>query len=875
MLLSHAVLAVVYGGLLAAARPGQGHGHAQADWTHRYEGFEAGADGQEYARENGNVAREGGSWQWVPDAPQMVMGAQIPYAGEPHLPRPHPPPPHDGPVEPPHAPPYPPGPEPPETGPAPPPHNPHPGPPPDGEKLTIYQFLESNPMFTRLFKLVNYTEEITNLLNDTSAELTFFALPDWAFPHRPHHPHPKKGADTCGESGDVDDVVGILSTAEGIVDLGTDKSDKDKKEIIKAILKAVFKYETLRVAYNSSQLASNVTYPTALTLRDGSLDGEPLRVRIGTHPKPFPDFQGVNVNVISHIVHPNIKTANGYVHVVNKPVTPPPSIFQLGFLFPEAFSTLTSALQRVELTDAVDWHDVRNSDGKHTVEGSPAVTFFAPTNRAFERLPTRLRHFLFSPFGEKALKKLLQFHIVPELVLHADYIHGVSDSDTTRRAWGDEDAFGIYDHLAHNEDASLLGESAKKCKGQRGAKRVTKLGAEPPRAYGAQPQPWASDAPYEPQGNGYEHPHPIPPQSPYHGPWHMPPPPPPPFREHSGYANQGYGSFYPPSPHHHPEWPHHPGYTEYGPHFPPPPPHHAPFEHGPHHGPLPPPPPPFHPPYEHGPEMPPHFPPPPPHHGPYEHDHHYHGPLPPPPPPPPFHPPFEHGPHVPPHFPPPPHHGPYEYDYHHHGPLPPPPPPPPFHPPFEHGPQDPPHFPPPPPPPFHHAPYEHEHGPHPPPPPFHPPFEHGPQFPPHFPPHHPPFSQGPITPPHCPSQAEQPHALPRPKVVYTRNTTHPTLLANHSVNVFVVQYEVPFWPPGKHAPIYNTGTFAQTSFVKVSDIPTRNGVLHIVDQLLNPRKTLPPPPGSPEASEQPVSDAGPRDDWEDWEDWLPQWANED
>ena len=54
-----------------------------------------------------------------------------------------------------------------------------------------------------------------------------------------------------------------------------------------------------------------------------------------------------------------------------------------------------------------------------TVQGSPATTVFAPTNKAFQRLPKKLRLFLFSPFGEHVLKKLLQFHIVPEFVLHS------------------------------------------------------------------------------------------------------------------------------------------------------------------------------------------------------------------------------------------------------------------------------------------------------------------------------------------------------------------------------------------------------------------------------------------------------------------------
>jgi len=43
------------------------------------------------------------------------------------------------------------------------------------------------------------------------------------------------------------------------------------------------------------------------------------------------------------------------------------------------------------------------------------VTVFAPTNRAFEKLPRKLKLFLFSPFGERILQKLLRYHIVPDM----------------------------------------------------------------------------------------------------------------------------------------------------------------------------------------------------------------------------------------------------------------------------------------------------------------------------------------------------------------------------------------------------------------------------------------------------------------------------
>ncbi len=67
------------------------------------------------------------------------------------------------------------------------------------------------------------------------------------------------------------------------------------------------------------------------------------------------------------------------------------------------------------MTDDVDWHWVKES---HTLEGAPAVTFFAPTNRAFRSLPPKLRLFLFSPFGARALKKILAYHVVPDYVFH-------------------------------------------------------------------------------------------------------------------------------------------------------------------------------------------------------------------------------------------------------------------------------------------------------------------------------------------------------------------------------------------------------------------------------------------------------------------------
>jgi len=70
----------------------------------------------------------------------------------------------------------------------------------------------------------------------------------------------------------------------------------------------------------------------------------------------------------------------------------------------------TTALQRSGLLDEVD---LRWEHGEGLV-GSRLVTVFAPLNHAFDRLPERLRFYLFSPFGKHALRKLLEYHIAPD-----------------------------------------------------------------------------------------------------------------------------------------------------------------------------------------------------------------------------------------------------------------------------------------------------------------------------------------------------------------------------------------------------------------------------------------------------------------------------
>jgi len=85
----------------------------------------------------------------------------------------------------------------------------------------------------------------------------------------------------------------------------------------------------------------------------------------------------------------------------------------------------TSALQKVRLEDDLDWYYKRsdNKKKKGRFVGAPVVTSFIPDNEAWEKLPRNLVIYLFSPFGEKALTKILKYHVVPNYIVHAEWIY--------------------------------------------------------------------------------------------------------------------------------------------------------------------------------------------------------------------------------------------------------------------------------------------------------------------------------------------------------------------------------------------------------------------------------------------------------------------
>ena len=56
-------------------------------------------------------------------------------------------------------------------------------------------------------------------------------------------------------------------------------------------------------------------------------------------------------------------------------------------------------------------------------------TVFAPSNFAFQKLGPKINGFLFSSYGQKYLKALLEYHVVANQTLYSDAYYAVDSVD--------------------------------------------------------------------------------------------------------------------------------------------------------------------------------------------------------------------------------------------------------------------------------------------------------------------------------------------------------------------------------------------------------------------------------------------------------------
>ncbi|KAL7418886.1 hypothetical protein Q5752_006570 [Cryptotrichosporon argae] len=321
----------------------------------------------------------------------------------------------------------------------------------DKAALTIWQILNEDPhSFSKLVKIINFANKTIDVLDDKDIQITFFAPNNDALT-LPKHGHHDDDDELFGElirnpslpllSAALDSPTFSLAGVDSGDDDNDDKDHQHRIELLRKLAYDVLKYHGIPKAYTAQELAQNSTIATALKAHDGSYAGLHRRIRIEKSIVP----PSLKLNFYAKVLVSDIKARNGVVHTLDHPLLPPGSIIEELFLFPEHFSTLTSSIQKIHARHSVDYgYDRERSEpGKPRFHGAGLATLFAPNNAAFAALPPRLKFYLFSPFGERALGKLLAYHYVPHTLLLSELVyHEKHDHDH------DHD----HDHGKHGHD---------------------------------------------------------------------------------------------------------------------------------------------------------------------------------------------------------------------------------------------------------------------------------------------------------------------------------------------------------------------------------------------------------------------------------------
>jgi uncharacterized surface protein with fasciclin (FAS1) repeats len=245
-----------------------------------------------------------------------------------------------------------------------------------------------------LAKLIDEFDDIVDFLNSTKANVTIFAPTNKAFAKIP----------------------------------------KDGKKPPKELIEKVLKYHVVPGLYPAGRVFLSHTIPTALEEPALGNNSQRLRIGVGLH--------GLSVNFFSKVVAVNIFGTNGIIHGVDSIILPPPPALKIIDLLPSEFSTLSLALAKTGLGEVI-------IKSNHT-----GGTLFAPTNFAFKKLGPKINAFLFSKFGEKYLKALLEYHIVANQTLYSDALVSTDATEEANRPHPKAPKWSLY----HYHLPTLLGK---------------------------------------------------------------------------------------------------------------------------------------------------------------------------------------------------------------------------------------------------------------------------------------------------------------------------------------------------------------------------------------------------------------------------------
>lgn len=369
----------------------------------------------------------------------------------------------------------------------------------DSDK-TIYDVIAERREFRQLFKAVNYSSDSTKALLKGSTPLTIFAPVN-----QKHHHHGGDDHDELALAAQGPHIKGGLS--QGLVSwnmvnrkiekfedsMTTSDDDDDEKErkrkALAAFIDAVLAYHLVLSdePLTANELIQNSTVSSRLSIEGKAADtighlndGLPLRIRVGKSLIPRP---GVYLNFYSRIIKADVKVSNGILHVVDYPLFQFPSILAGLFATQPEFSTLTTGLLKTmsagyfalppphhprgghegdddgsKQDSGEHHHDHEGEDRSHphyhhhgfsNRKGTIGSTLFAPSNAAWDKLPWGFRAYLFSPWGEELLGKVLMLHSLPDDIFYADSVHHITNQTHGHGVQGEVEYIDDFSDLTH------------------------------------------------------------------------------------------------------------------------------------------------------------------------------------------------------------------------------------------------------------------------------------------------------------------------------------------------------------------------------------------------------------------------------------------
>ncbi|KAI5834478.1 hypothetical protein K523DRAFT_412443 [Schizophyllum commune Tattone D] len=267
---------------------------------------------------------------------------------------------------------------------------------PPQESRTIYQIISDSLKFSKFAKAIDFTDDVVAYLNDSASDLTFFVAPDYEHDHlATRH-----------------EFYGIVAAIEN------PKASNGEENSVRSTIRSLLEYHTIPERLHIHDEPATASYPTRLAMSSSEDVRQRLKIEQRKHHR-------VAVNGRSIIREP-IRASNGIIYVLDLPLSTPGSVYQA--LLDSSATTMLSAIKHAGLSDLL--------------QSTSSMTVFAPDDRAFDHLPENLRTYLFSEAGKPAMKRLLEYHVAPDVLFYTDYAHGLpSDAVSVHRP--EDDAIGI------------------------------------------------------------------------------------------------------------------------------------------------------------------------------------------------------------------------------------------------------------------------------------------------------------------------------------------------------------------------------------------------------------------------------------------------